>query len=90
VRSMAGTDGIGLSIAAKGPQTFAWDFDVMAISASIKKHLDEYEAGGHRGNSFTFTEKKYEINPKDLVVAAFVQNEKTKAILQSIFIKVKP
>lgn len=36
-----------------------------------------------------FTEKKYEIDPKDLVVAAFVQDEKTKAIPQSIIVKVK-
>jgi thiol-disulfide isomerase/thioredoxin len=91
VRSMAESDGgsQGLSITSKDSQTFAWSFDLQAISAAIKKHLDEYEAGGHRGNTFTFTEKKYEIDPRDLVVAAFVQDEKTKAILQSIIVKVK-
>jgi tetratricopeptide (TPR) repeat protein len=92
VRSMAESDGgsQGLSITSKDSQTFAWSFDLQAISAAIKKHLDEYEAGGHRGNTFTFTEKKYEIDPKDLVVAAFVQDEKTKTILQSIIVRVKP
>jgi hypothetical protein len=92
VRSMAESEGgsQGLSITSKDSQTFTWNFDLPAISAAIKKHLDEYEAGGHRGNAFTFTEKKYEIDPKDLVVAAFVQDEKTKAILQSIIVKVAP
>jgi thiol-disulfide isomerase/thioredoxin len=89
VRSMAGADAPGLSIKSKGPETFTWDFDLNEISASIKQHLDAYEAGGHRGNSFTFVEKKYEINPEDLLVTAFVQDEKTKVILQSVLIPVK-
>jgi len=89
VRSMAGAEPPGLSIRSKGPETFTWDFDLARISAAIKQHLDEYEAGGHRGNSFTFVEKKYEIDPKDLFVAAFVQEEKSKAVLQTILIPVK-
>jgi thiol-disulfide isomerase/thioredoxin len=89
VRSLAGADAPGLSIESKGPETFTWDFDLSEISASIKQHLDAYEAGGHRGNTFTFVEKKYEIDPKDLLVAAFVQDEKTKVILQSVLIPVK-
>jgi tetratricopeptide (TPR) repeat protein len=90
VRSMAETkDGAGFPVTTKDSQAFAWEFDLTAISAAIKKHLDEYEAGGHRGNAFTFTEKKYEINPKDLLVIAFVQDEKTKNILQSIITKVE-
>ena len=89
VRSMAETkDGAGFPVTSKDSQAFTWEFDLNAISAAIKKHLDEYEAGGHRGNAFTFTEKKYEINPKDLLVIAFVQDEKTKNILQSIITKV--
>jgi thiol-disulfide isomerase/thioredoxin len=89
VRSMAETkDGAGFAVTSKDAQTFAYEFDLNSISAAIKKHLDEYEAGGHRGNAFTFTEKKYEINPKDLLVIAFVQDEKTKNILQAIITKV--
>lgn len=90
VRSMVGADGTGLSIKSNGPETFTWEFDLNKISAAIKQHLDEYEAGGHRGNTFTFTEKKSAIDPKDLSVAAFVQDEKTKAILQSVILKIKP
>ncbi len=90
VRSMAGADGTGLDIKAKNGETFSWDFDLAKISDAIKQHLDAYEAGGHRGNTFTFAEKKYAIDPKDLSVAAFVQDEKTKAILQSVLLKIKP
>ncbi len=90
VRSMAGADGTGLGIKSRGPETFSWDFDLSKISAAIKQHLDEYEAGGHRGNTFTFVEKKFEIDPKNLSIAAFVQDEKTKAILQTVFLKVTP
>jgi hypothetical protein len=46
-------------------------------------------SGGHHGNEFTFAEKKYEINLKALLVAAFVQDEKTKDVLQSALIKVQ-
>lgn len=89
VRSMAETkDGVGFVVTSKNSQTFTWKFDLTSISTAIKKHLDEYEAGGHRGNALTFTEKKYEINPRDLLVIAFVQDEKTKNILQSIITKV--
>jgi tetratricopeptide (TPR) repeat protein len=89
VRSMAGADGTGLALNTKGAQNLTWEFDLAKISTGIREHLDAYEAGGHRGNAFTFTEKKFAINPKDLQVVAFVQNEKTKAILQAISIKVK-
>jgi thiol-disulfide isomerase/thioredoxin len=89
VRSMAGADGTGLALTPTGAQTLTWDFELEKISLGIKQHLDAYEAGGHRGNTFTFTEKKFAINPKDLQVIAFVQNEKTKAILQTIILKVK-
>jgi hypothetical protein len=88
VRSIAGPEsgGQGFPITSKDSQTFAWDFKLDAISTEIKKNLDDYEKG--RTDGYTFNEKKYEINPKDLIVVAFVQDEKTKAIFQSIQVKV--
>jgi hypothetical protein len=38
----------------------------------------------NRPDGYTFTEKKHEINPKDLIVVAFIQDEKTKSVLQSV------
>ena len=80
----------GLKITSREAPSFTWSFNIDTISADIKKHLDTYEAGGHRGSSFTFTEKKYQIDPGDLAVTAFVQDEKTKAVLQSVSMRVKP
>jgi len=89
VRSVAGTEYGGLPITAKDAQNFEWSFDLNSIATEIKKHLDEYEQAGHRGESFTFSEKKDQIDPGNLTVVAFVQDEKTKAVLQAATIKVK-
>jgi TonB family protein len=88
VRSLAGADpkNPGFSITSRDSQTFAWDFDLNAISAEIKKGLDDFEKS--RTDGYTFNEKKHEINPKDLLVVAFVQDEKTKSVLQSAQITV--
>ena len=83
VRSIAGPEYGGFAVTEKGGQKFDWTFDINAVSAEAKKHLDEYEKAGHRGEPFTFSEKKDKIDPENLTVVAFVQDEKTKAILQS-------
>jgi TonB family protein len=90
VRSLAGIDpkNPGLKITSRDAQAFAWDFDLNAISAEIKRGLDDFEKG--RTDGYTFNEKKHEINPKDLLVVAFVQDEKTKSVLQSAQITVNP
>jgi len=90
VRSLAGVDlkSPGFNITSRDAQAFAWDFDLNAISAEIKRGLDDFEKG--RTDGYTFNEKKHEINPKDLLVVAFVQDEKTKSVLQSAQITVNP
>ncbi|MFN7944886.1 MAG: hypothetical protein U0Z53_06010 [Blastocatellia bacterium] len=88
VRSVAGSDYGGFAVTAKDQQTFAWTFDLSAISAEAKKHLDEYEKTG-RSEPFTFSEKKDQIDPNSLTVVAFVQDEKSKAVLQSASFRIK-
>ncbi|MFY9571109.1 MAG: Omp28-related outer membrane protein, partial [Blastocatellia bacterium] len=89
VRSIAGPEYGGFAVTAKENQSFDWTFDVNAVSAEAKKHLDEYEKSGHRGDPFTFSEKKDKIDPDNLSVVAFVQDEKTKAILQTTLLRLK-
>ena len=89
VRSIAGPEYGGFAVTSKDSQSFDWTFDVNAVSAEAKKHLDEYEKAGHRGDPFTFSEKKDKIDPENLTVVAFVQDEKTKAILQSTLVRLK-
>lgn len=88
VRSVAGPEYGGLPVTGKDNQTFDWSFDVVAVAAESKKHLDDFEKGGQRGD-FTFSEKKDQIDANNLTVVAFVQDEKTKAVLQSVQVKVK-
>jgi|WetSurMetagenome_2_1015567.scaffolds.fasta_scaffold76163_2 thiol-disulfide isomerase/thioredoxin len=84
VRSMASTAaGLGLPITNGESQSFAMVFDLKAIAARIKKQLDDYEAGGRGGETFTFTDKKYEMDPKSLVLVAFVQDDASREVLQS-------
>jgi tetratricopeptide (TPR) repeat protein len=90
VRSLAGKDGSGFAVAPQGPTTVEWTFDLKALSDDLKKYLDSYEQQGHRGDSFTFIEKKSQVGPNNLSLVAFVQDVKTKKVLQTVYLKVKP
>ena len=87
VRAMGGRDGAGLPLEKPG-SVFEQTFDLQQISQAIGKYLDAYEAGGHRAGPFTFTEKKDRIDPSDVAVVVFVQQEKSRHVLQSVYIDV--
>ncbi|HXK05215.1 MAG TPA: hypothetical protein VMS37_22625, partial [Verrucomicrobiae bacterium] len=70
----------------EGEHTFEASFDLDAVSKALKEHLDDYEAKGHRGESFKFSEKKYQINRSGLAVVVFVQDDKTKHVLQAAYV----
>ncbi len=88
VRALAGANAGGLKLDPGEPETLSARFDLAEISADLKKYLDEYEAKDGKvrsGNEdFAFTEKKHEINASHLSIIAFVQEEKSKKILQAI------
>ena len=86
VRAMGGTDDDGFSLKPGEAASFSQNWDLDKVSAGLKAHLDEYEAGGHRGNPFTFIEKKYQIDRGDLAVVVFVQDAKTKHVLQTAYV----
>jgi tetratricopeptide (TPR) repeat protein len=90
VRSLGGKDANGFALAASGPTTVEWTFDVKAMGDQLKKYLDDYEKAGHRGDTFTFLDKKYQIDENNLSLVAFVQDMKTKAILQTVYVKLNP
>ena len=87
VRSLGGKDAKGFDLAASGPTTIEWTFDVKAMSDQLKKYLDDYEKAGHRGDTFTFLDKKYQIDHNNLSLVAFVQDMKTKTVLQTVYLK---
>jgi thiol-disulfide isomerase/thioredoxin len=86
VRAMGGPKAEGFDLDSAAGKTFDQTFDIDEISKAIKTHLDAYEAGGHRGEAFTFAEKKYQINRSNLAVVVFVQEDKTKHVLQAGYI----
>jgi tetratricopeptide (TPR) repeat protein len=90
VRSLAGKDSSGFALTGSGPTNVEWTFDLKAMSDQLKKYLDSYEQQGHRGDPFTFSEKKFQIDPNNLSLVAFVQDMKTKTVLQTVYLKVKP
>jgi hypothetical protein len=90
VRAMGGKDGAGFALDPASPEASGQVFDLDKVAAALKAHLDDYEAQGHRGEPFKFTEKKYEIDRGNLAVVAFVQDEKTKHVLQAAWVDLTP
>jgi thiol-disulfide isomerase/thioredoxin len=86
VRAFGGEKGEGYKIEANGKGTFDASFDLEAIGKDIRKQLDEYEAKGHRGEPFKFSAKKDQIGRADLAVVAFVQDDKTRHVLQAGYV----
>ena len=86
VRAMGGKedDGFPLDPSKPAPVEQTWDLD--KLSAGLQKQLDDYEAKGHRGSSFKFIEKKYQIDRANLAIVVFVQDAKTKHVLQAAFV----
>jgi hypothetical protein len=84
VRAMAGAEGPGFALTA--PTGFEQIFDLDKVSAALRKHLDEYEAKGHRGEAFQFPEKKDAIDRGNLGVVVFVQDAKTRRVLQAAWV----
>jgi tetratricopeptide (TPR) repeat protein len=88
VRSMAGTDAGGFAV-KEGATNAEWKFDVAAISAGIQKYISEYESNPQRSAAFKFKAQMHNIDANALTVVAFVQDEKTKNILQTASVKLK-
>ncbi len=83
VRAMGGPEGGGFDLAAGAEKSFDQVFDLDEIAKALKTHLDTYEAAGHRGQPFTFAEKKYQIDRAGLAIVIFIQEDKSKHVLQA-------
>jgi len=86
VRAMGGDKAEGFPVDAQAGGSFEHSFDLDAVTKALKAHLDDYEAKGHRGDSFKFREKKDRIDRANLAVVVFVQDDKTKHLLQAAYI----
>ncbi|HPT28261.1 MAG TPA: hypothetical protein PLZ95_17720, partial [Bryobacteraceae bacterium] len=63
-------------------------FDVAAVQAKLVKHIDEFEKFDERHNkegNFRFAERKTAVDANHLAVAAFVQDAKSRKVLQAAY-----
>ena len=96
VRSLAGEKAEGFAIdPLKATTAIEHTFDVGKITRELKSYLEDYEKEHKQAFYYMkdqekgFLQKRYEINDGRLSVAAFVQDKKTKNVLQAAFVKLK-
>jgi tetratricopeptide (TPR) repeat protein len=89
VRAMGGAESKGFPVDPAGAETINARFDIAAISAALKKYTEDFEAerSKDRDEPFTFSEKKYAVSPNNLSIVAFVQEEKSKKVLQATTVR---
>ena len=86
VRELGGTQRDGFPLQNKNGK-IEWQFDLQKVSSDLKTYIDDYEQTLQKDDKdFVFSEKKYQIDGKNLSVVAFIQDEKTKKVLQSAYI----
>lgn len=95
VRALGGKDAAGFLVDISKPAMLEETFDIPKIVEGLKAHLDDFETKRNSANpeskdKFAFSEKKHEIDANKLSVVAFVQDEKTKKILQAMYVRVTP
>jgi len=93
VRSLAAPDAKapGLPLASGKGAKLVYTFDIAKAVADAKAHLDEMEGGSsERFGKFQFIERRSDINRGNLRIVAWVQDEKTKEVLQAARAVPKP
>ncbi len=95
VRDLAG-DGPdkGFVVDPTAPISRTVDFDLPSITADNLAYYDWYKADLKKRTNgaveATFRDQKHVMNPDRLAVVAFLQDEKTKAVLQAAYVTVLP
>lgn len=88
VRSIAGEKYSGIVVDPKSATAVDHVFDLEQIADEHRTYLDEYEK--NRGGDFAFSRKPTAIDPGKLSIVAFLQEEKSKKILQSTYVRLAP
>jgi thiol-disulfide isomerase/thioredoxin len=84
VRSLA-RSGDGYALGPSKSMTVEDSFDIAKVAAGLRAHLDDFEVNNTRFGKFEFIEKKDVIDPNELAVVVFVQDEKTREIIQASY-----
>jgi hypothetical protein len=78
----------GFAIDRANPAAAEYTFDLAKISADAKTYLDDYEKNGRHGPETKFSKKPVQVNTANLSVVAFLQEEPSKKVLQSAYVKI--
>lgn len=87
VRAMTG-DAAGIAVKGRNKVTAEQTFDLAKVSADLRAYLDDYETHSNPPD-YKFDEKKYQLDPAQLAVVAFLQDESSKRVLQAAYAPVK-
>jgi tetratricopeptide (TPR) repeat protein len=89
VRSLAGPNAEGFTVAGAAPVSVEHAFDLTKLDSDLKVYLDDFEAKLKERN-YTFRDKMLPIKHDNLSVVAFVQDMSSKQVLQATYINLKP
>ena len=88
VRALAtGEKDQGLPVDQANPVAADYTFDLAKIATDTKAWLDDYEVNGRHGR-ITFKSKPVKMDTAKLSVVAFLQDEDSKKVLQSAYVKI--
>jgi tetratricopeptide (TPR) repeat protein len=88
VRSIGGANYGGFTVDRAAPAAIDHVFDLAQITDETQKYLDDYEkTRAQTQPTFAFSRKPVAMNPGNLSVVAFLQDEKSKKILQSTYVR---
>jgi tetratricopeptide (TPR) repeat protein len=88
VRALAtGEKDQGLPVDQANPVAADYSFDLTKIASDTKAWLDDYEVNGRHGR-ITFKSKPVKMDTAKLSVVAFLQDEDSKKVLQSAYVKI--
>jgi thiol-disulfide isomerase/thioredoxin len=88
VRSIGGANFGGFTVDRGAPVAVEHVFDLAQITEETQKYIDDYEkTRASTQSGFTFSRKPVAMNSGNLAVVAFLQEEKSKQILQSSYVR---
>jgi tetratricopeptide (TPR) repeat protein len=88
VRSIGGANYGGFTVDRAAPAAIDHVFDLAQITDETQKYLDDYEETRAKTQpTFAFSRKPVAMNPANLSVVAFLQDEKSRKILQSAYLR---
>jgi hypothetical protein len=80
---------LGFPVEAGKAKTIEYTFDLAKVVADGLANLEDLEKNSIRFPNHKFAQKKHEVNPKQLLLVAFVQDEESKQVLQAVRVALK-